>query len=79
MATEVGVHYLVALGEHAGDMVKGALEGGLPAERAEIAESREDMANRIKDVMKEGDWILIKGSRGMAMEEVIEKLKGSSS
>ncbi|MFZ7110559.1 MAG: UDP-N-acetylmuramoyl-tripeptide--D-alanyl-D-alanine ligase [Desulfatiglandales bacterium] len=77
-AAELGVHYLVALGEHADDMVRGALARGLPVERAEIAESRQDMAGRIRDLMKEGDWILIKGSRGMAMEEVIEKLKGPS-
>lgn len=79
MAAEFGVYHLVALGDHARDMILGAVDRGLPAERAEKVESREEMAARLMDIMKEGDLILVKGSRGMALERVVDLMKDRSS
>jgi len=72
MVAEFGVYHLVALGDHARDIVRGAVDQGLPAERTETVESREEMAARLMDIMKEGDLILVKGSRGMALERVVD-------
>ncbi len=77
-AAEAGVHYLVAMGEHAEATAQGALQGGLPPERVEITVSHEAMADHIKSVMREGDCILVKGSRGMALEKVVERLRALS-
>ena len=77
-AAEIGVHYLVAMGEHAEATAQGALRGGLSPERMEIAVSHEAMADYIKEIMREGDCILLKGSRGMALERVVERLRALS-
>ncbi|MBW1785206.1 MAG: UDP-N-acetylmuramoyl-tripeptide--D-alanyl-D-alanine ligase [Deltaproteobacteria bacterium] len=66
--------FLVALGEHAGDVIRGALEEGMPRNRTMEALSHADMARRIRDAMGAGDVILIKGSRIMELEKVVEAL-----
>ena len=46
-----------------------------PSERAIEAESHQEMAQKIRDVMKDGDLILLKGSRKMGLEKVSGSLK----
>ncbi len=74
MVAELGANTFLALGEHAGEMVKGAVEAGLPADRAIIVSSHEEMAHRLKEKMRSGDLILLKGSRRIGLERVIEGL-----
>ena len=71
----LGANIFLALGEHAGEMRQGALEGGLPADRATIVASHEEMAHQIRAEMRPGDLILLKGSRRMGLERVIEGLQ----
>jgi UDP-N-acetylmuramoyl-tripeptide--D-alanyl-D-alanine ligase len=75
MVAESGAAYLFAMGDHADEMVKGALEKGMPAERAVETESHLDMARKIEEVVKKGDLILLKGSRKMGLEKVFQSLK----
>jgi UDP-N-acetylmuramoyl-tripeptide--D-alanyl-D-alanine ligase len=75
MVAEIGASYLFAMGDHAGEMLKGALEKGLPPERAIEAKSHQDMAQKIGDAVKKGDLILLKGSRKMGLEKVFQCLK----
>lgn len=75
MVAESGASYLFAMGDHACEMVKGALEKGLPSERAVEVESHQDMAQKIGEVVKKGDLILLKGSRKMGLEKVFQSLK----
>lgn len=79
VAVEMGVDYLVALGEHAWDMVRGAMDRGLPPNRAEMVGSHEAMAAKLIDIMKEGDLILLKGSRGIGLDKVVDLLKAQYS
>lgn len=37
-------------------------------------QDKEEAAQEVRARMKEGDWILVKGSRGMHMDEVVERL-----
>jgi UDP-N-acetylmuramoyl-tripeptide--D-alanyl-D-alanine ligase len=78
MAAEAGAHWLAAMGEHAGDMVKGAVERGLPAERALAVGSHREMAKAIAKIMRRGDLILIKGSRRVGLERVVERIRRES-
>lgn len=38
------------------------------------AKSRDEVADELKTQLKEEDWVLIKGSRGMKMDEVVKQL-----
>ena len=76
MVAALDASYFLALGEHAGQMIEGAVSKGFPAERAAEARSHEEMAQKIRAAMHEGDVILLKGSRKMQLEKVVEALKG---
>ncbi len=78
-AFDSGVDYLAATGEYAGDIIKTALQSGLPKERAKVFKNKNEISKWIKRLIKSGDlrpndWLLIKGSRGMEMETVLEEL-----
>ncbi len=64
------------LGERAPDVRKGALRGGMKSDRIIVGESHSDIGQRLRAHLKKGDWLLIKGSRGMKMETVLSELKG---
>ena len=76
MAAEQGAYYFLVMGEHAPQMIEGALSKGLPKQRAIEARSHEEMAQKIGASMNKGDVILLKGSRKMELEKVAEALKG---
>ncbi len=78
MVAELGVYYFFAMGEHAPEMIKGAVTSGFPPDRAVVVNSHEEMGKKIKEIMKDGDLILLKGSRGMALEKVSKNLNNSS-
>ena len=74
LAARAGMDRLYATGEHAADVVDGARKEGLPS--AETATgSHEEIIDDLKGYLQPDDWILIKGSRGMAMEKVVQGLK----
>ena len=47
----------------------------MQAERAYRCESVEEIATSLKYLLREGDLLLVKGSRGMRMERVIELIR----
>lgn len=67
---------LYLLGAQAERVRKGALAAGMPAERIFVARDHGDLARCLRSRLKPGDWLLLKGSRGMKMETVLEELKG---
>lgn len=78
MVAELGVYYFVAMGEHAPEMIKGAITSGFSRDRAVVVNTHEEMGEKIREIMKKGDLILLKGSRGMALEKVSKILKNGS-
>jgi len=40
-----------------------------------LSGSRQEIIDALKEYLQPGDWVLVKGSRGMAMEVVVEGLK----
>jgi UDP-N-acetylmuramoyl-tripeptide--D-alanyl-D-alanine ligase len=75
IAAESDLDLIAVLGRHAGDVVRGAVEAGF--KRQQLAECSDFAAlTTVLDCSLEpGDVILVKGSRGMRMERVIEWLR----
>ena len=63
---------ILAYGPNGGRVIDGALTGGISAARAKSFETREELAAFLDRTVKSGDVILVKGSRGMHMEQVLE-------
>ena len=72
-AAQCGVDRLYARGPHACDMIEGARQAGLA--HAEILEEHAAIAGALYEEARPGDVLLVKGSRGMRMDEVIKALR----
>lgn len=72
-AAKAGVKHLFVRGTFAQSMVDGARSAGVP--HVEVIDSHQAMAEAIMAATSPGDCLLVKGSRGMQMEKVIEHLR----
>ena len=75
MVAQLGARRFVAMGEHASQMVKGAVESGMGRDSAVAVETHDQMVRIIRDEMREGDVIFLKGSRKMDLGKVVDGLK----
>ena len=64
---------ILAYGPNGGRVIDGALTGGVSVSKARAFETREELASALDRMAKPGDVILVKGSRGMHMELVLEQ------
>ncbi len=71
---ELSIDFLLALGEEAPVLVESAIRHGLNSEKARIVESHTEAISTLKKMVRDGDWILVKGSRRMGMEKIAEGL-----
>jgi len=71
---DLSVDLLLTLGKQAAVVVGSAIRHGFPKEKARAMESHTEVISLLKQVMEEGDWVLVKGSRGMAMERIVQGL-----
>jgi UDP-N-acetylmuramoyl-tripeptide--D-alanyl-D-alanine ligase len=69
------VERLYVMGEMAENMAEGAREGGLPTESVIKAADYEEILADLVITVNPGDFILVKGSRGMGMERVAEGIR----
>jgi UDP-N-acetylmuramoyl-tripeptide--D-alanyl-D-alanine ligase len=60
-------------GNYALSTAEGAQIAGMAPEHIFMG-SKEDIAARLCRQLKAGQWVLVKGSRGMAMEDVVAAL-----
>lgn len=74
-AAELGLRGLVALGDHAGRMVEAARAAGMDESRTHVAGSPEAASRWVRQRLREGDWVLVKGSRAMKLERVVQALR----
>ncbi|HEY6408084.1 MAG TPA: Mur ligase family protein, partial [Ktedonobacteraceae bacterium] len=79
------VDYLVAIGDEARYYVEGAIRAGMPAEHIyyfdadvenipELEAAKRAAADLLKQEVKSGDMVLLKGSRGMRIETMLDML-----
>jgi len=74
--SELPIDFLLAMGEKAPMVVESAIRHGFPMEKARIVESYSEAISLLGQMIQNGDWVLVKGSRGMAMEKIVEGLTG---
>jgi UDP-N-acetylmuramoyl-tripeptide--D-alanyl-D-alanine ligase len=58
-------------------VAEGAISAGMPAESIIRGWSHGEIAAEILDRAAEGDFVLLKGSRGMKMETVAEAIRAN--
>jgi len=69
----LGITHLIAVGPESRRTAGGARAEGMPRERVHEAETVSRAASLLREVSKPGDRVLIKGSRGMKMEKILEE------
>ncbi len=72
-AAELGVSSLIVIGPLSQYTLEGAREAGMAADRLFTASSHAEAANLLREQSGAGDAVLIKGSRGMKMEKILEE------
>ena len=68
------VAVLITVGERGRLIAEASLAWGMEAEKVIIAEDNEGGIARLREIVAPGDIILVKGSRGMKMEEIVAAL-----
>jgi murE/murF fusion protein len=79
-AAELGYDLLAIVGNFAAHVAQGARQAGMAAERIHIFADTSAMTAWLlgeidKKYITAGDWLLLKGSRGMRMEKVLEAVQ----
>jgi UDP-N-acetylmuramoyl-tripeptide--D-alanyl-D-alanine ligase len=60
------------LGQHIKD---GALKSGMEEERIFSFKTSDEAGVHIKDILRKGDMVLVKGSRGIQTEKIVKSIK----
>ena len=68
------VDLLVAVGERARDIARGARDAGMTADRVVQFATPEEAGKWLQGMIKIGDVLLVKGSQGARMEKVVKEL-----
>ena len=71
---ESNVDVLVMVGELMNDTKQAALDAGMSKDKVFHFSTTEEAGRFVQDRMKQGDIVLVKGSRGMHMEYVVKEL-----
>ena len=70
----LGMDWIVAVQGDARFFLEGAAEGGMPRERMKFFPNASEAAKFCRAIIQPGDVVLVKGSRGVQMEKIIDAL-----
>ena len=76
-AAEGGIDLLITVGELGAEIAKGAMEAGMSPDAIRVTGGKDTYAETaayLKTILREGDHVLFKASRSMALETVVETL-----
>ncbi len=68
------IDWVVGVEGDAAEIVEGAVAAGVPRSQTKVFASSEEAAKFLADFVAPGDLLLVKGSRGVKMERVVENL-----
>lgn len=71
---ELGIDSLIAFGERAPSVAEAAREAGMQPAQVHTGSDHAEVARQIRELTGPGDWVLVKGSRAMKMEKIIDAL-----
>ena len=71
---DTGVSKVYLRGDFARVTAKGAMKRGMKSDQVLIDLSTEETVAHLKACLKTGDWVLVKGSRKMKMEEIVQAI-----
>jgi len=77
-AARLGVERLFLYGRQVAALREGAIAAGMPSDAARVFHDKVDLVRAIQAGLDEETVLLVKGSRGMRMEEVVERLVGEA-
>ena len=75
MAADCGVAFLVTVGESARLIAQGAVGAGMESHRVLSLATAEEAGATLRELAHEGDFVLIKGSRRLQLERMLEEFK----
>lgn len=73
-----GVDLLVTVGERSRDIARGAVRAGMAPSAVTSAADAEEAARIVCAAVRPGDVVLVKASRGMALERIVAALRNRS-
>lgn len=74
-AAEADLDLVVIFGNNRHEVAAGAEAAGLSSGRLRPVATQQEAGRILKSFLRPGDWLLVKGSRSMKMENIIELLK----
>ncbi len=82
-AASLGVNFLGIVGEFSEEVAQGAVEQGLDPDNVLTFDDKEKAAEWVENLQQtrklvKGDWLLVKASRGLQMETIVERLTGNT-
>jgi UDP-N-acetylmuramoyl-tripeptide--D-alanyl-D-alanine ligase len=75
LCTQSGADWLLAVQGDARAFVQGAIEAGLPRDRALFFSAAEEAGRFCQTIVRPADVILVKGSRGVRLERAVDVLR----
>jgi UDP-N-acetylmuramoyl-tripeptide--D-alanyl-D-alanine ligase len=74
-AAESGIDLIVAVGKLAEHISEGAKEAGMSKKKIKLCAVTKEACEKMAGLIKKGDTILVKGSRAMKMEGIVNELE----
>jgi len=75
-AADLGIDLLFCFGQACRFLVDSAKKNGVAG--ANIFESKEEISRSVKKILKQGDVVLVKGSRSLEMETIVDSIASKS-
>jgi UDP-N-acetylmuramoyl-tripeptide--D-alanyl-D-alanine ligase len=73
-AAQCKIDWVIAVEGDAAQIVEGAVAGGVPRSQTRVFGTSVEAAGFLAEFVATGDLLLVKGSRGVKMERIVEKL-----